>query len=325
MPEISVIVPVYNVESYIHRCINSILNQTFSDFELILVDDGSPDNCGKICDEYAEKDNRVHVIHQKNAGLSAARNAGIDWSVANSNSNWLVFIDSDDWIHPVMLEKLYNANELNNTKVSSCSFERTNGDEPTINLNEINSYVTTPEKFFLENNVTATIACAKLYNKECFESLRYPVGKIHEDEFTTYKILFSYASVSVIDAPLYMYYQNDEGIMLSKWNPKRLYALDALNEQIEYFQNKLLYEIASDRANAYFNLCKINFDAVSKDNNHDFIKKVQTKLRYGLNKYKKLCKIKIKTHAYLYEIAYPNFMKLYWLIKVVLNKLNVNK
>ena len=79
MPEISVVVPVYKVESYIHRCVDSILNQTFSDFELILVDDGSPDNCGRICDEYAQNDNRIHVIHQQNGGLSAARNAGIDW------------------------------------------------------------------------------------------------------------------------------------------------------------------------------------------------------------------------------------------------------
>ena len=103
MPQISVIVPVYKVEPYLRRCVDSILGQTFTDFELILVDDGSPDNCPAICDEYARKDTRVHVIHQENGGLSAARNAGIDWAFANSDSQWLTSVDSDEWVHPEML------------------------------------------------------------------------------------------------------------------------------------------------------------------------------------------------------------------------------
>ena len=104
MPQISVIVPVYKVEAYLARCVDSVLAQTFSDFDLILVDDGSPDNSGAICDEYAEKDPRIVVIHQKNGGLSAARNAGIEWAFAHSNSQWLNFIDSDDWVHPEYLD-----------------------------------------------------------------------------------------------------------------------------------------------------------------------------------------------------------------------------
>ena len=106
MPQISVIVPVYRVEAYLDRCVTSILNQTFRDLELILVDDGSPDNCGALCDAYGRADSRVRVIHQKNGGLSAARNAGIDWVFANSDSQWLTFIDSDDWVHPEMLRRL---------------------------------------------------------------------------------------------------------------------------------------------------------------------------------------------------------------------------
>lgn len=106
MPTISVIVPVYKVEPWLWRCVDSILAQTYTDFELILVDDGSPDNCGAICDEYAAKDSRVHVIHQKNGGLSAARNAGIDWVFAHSDSRWLTFVDSDDWLYPETLQFL---------------------------------------------------------------------------------------------------------------------------------------------------------------------------------------------------------------------------
>ena len=106
--KISVIVPIYNVEPYLRRCIDSILAQTHVNFELILVDDGSPDHCGEICDEYAMHDDRIVVIHQKNCGVAAARNAGIDWTFANSDSEWLTFVDSDDYIHPEYLERLYN-------------------------------------------------------------------------------------------------------------------------------------------------------------------------------------------------------------------------
>ena len=120
MSIISVIVPVYNVEPYLNRCVDSILEQTFTDFELILVDDGSPDNCPAICDEYARKDSRIHVIHQKNGGLSDARNAGIDWVVANSDSQWISFVDSDDWVHPMYLFTLLSAVKTTNTYVSVC-------------------------------------------------------------------------------------------------------------------------------------------------------------------------------------------------------------
>lgn len=116
MPELSIIVPVYKVEKYLHKCIDSILNQTFRDFELILIDDGSPDNCGAICDEYAAKDGRIKVIHQENAGVSAARNAGLDIATGT----YLGFVDSDDWIEPEMYEKLVDAIRENNRDVAIC-------------------------------------------------------------------------------------------------------------------------------------------------------------------------------------------------------------
>ena len=119
---VSIVVPVFKVEQYLSRCVDSILNQTFKDFELILVDDGSPDKCGQMCDEYAKTDNRIHVIHKKNGGLSDARNAGIEWCIENSNSEWVTFIDSDDWVHPQYLESMLNANLKNNTQEKCKSF-----------------------------------------------------------------------------------------------------------------------------------------------------------------------------------------------------------
>ena len=125
MPQISVIVPVYKVELYIRRCIDSILAQTFSDYELILVDDGSPDKCGAVCDEYAKQDNRIHVLHQENAGLSVARNTGIDWTFSHSDSKWLTFIDSDDWVHPRYLEALFLAVQKTGLPLATVAHKRT--------------------------------------------------------------------------------------------------------------------------------------------------------------------------------------------------------
>ena len=230
MPQISVIIPVYKVEKYLARCLDSVLNQTFSDFEIILVDDGSPDNCGAICDEYAAKDKRVHVIHQANGGLSAARNAGIDWVFANSDSQWLTFIDSDDWVHADMLSVLYNASADNNVNVSVCKFWDTDGDEPEIRLSEFTVKLYYPEHYI------DTVACGKLYHRECFCKIRFPVGKLHEDEFTVYRILFQQTEIAVTEAPLYFYYHNSAGITKSPWTPKRLDAVEARRQQAEFFK-----------------------------------------------------------------------------------------
>ena len=235
MPQISVIVPVYKVEPYLRRCVDSILGQTYTDFELILVDDGSPDNCPAICDEYEEKDSRVHVIHQENGGLSAARNAGIDWAFANSDSRWLSFIDSDDWVHPEYLERLLNAALENACAVSICGYAQTEGEDPVIEPANLSPTLWSTEDFFVEHNVNAIIAWGKLYRKECFETIRYPLGKLHEDEFTTYKILFAFETVAVISAPLYAYYINNAGITKSGMTRFRDDGFVALEEQIAYF------------------------------------------------------------------------------------------
>ena len=166
MPKISVIVPVYNVEAYLKRCVDSILAQTYTDFELILVDDGSPDNCPAMCDEYALQDRRVKVIHQQNGGLSAARNAGIDWGFQNSNSEWFSFVDSDDCVHPKYLEALLNA--------AIGSYVEFTEDVPAIEI-VAEPQIRNTEDFFIEKHVNAIIACGKLYRRKCFEEIRYPV------------------------------------------------------------------------------------------------------------------------------------------------------
>ncbi len=235
MSTISIIVPVYDVEAYLHRCVDSILAQSYQDFRLILVDDGGPDNSGAICDDYARADSRVVVIHQENGGLSAARNAGIDWSFANDDSQWLFFVDSDDFILPDSLQLLLDAANAHGTNISIGGFARTSGETPNVEETEQGSVRWSPKDLFIQHNVEAVVAWGKLYRKSLFEGIRYPLGKLHEDEFTTYKLLFQCSSVSVISAPLYGYYVNESSIMNSKWSPRRMDAIEAFEERIQYF------------------------------------------------------------------------------------------
>ena len=233
MPLISVIVPVYKVEPYLRRCVDSLLAQSFSDLELILVDDGSPDNCGAICDEYAARDGRVHVIHKENGGLSSARNAGIDWAFQNSDSRWLAFVDSDDWVHPQYLELLYRAAVENDVPVSACNYQKVFGDQPEPPvLSE--ATVTDWETVLIEHDVQAVIACNKLLEKSLFEGLRFPVGRIHEDEFLTYRLLHRAQRLAYLPAQLYYYYQNPAGITHAGFSLKSLDKLLALEERARF-------------------------------------------------------------------------------------------
>ncbi len=243
MPKISVIVPVYKVEPYLRRCIDSILGQTFRDFELILVDDGSPDGCPAICDEYAEKDSRIRVIHKENGGLSSARNAGLDWMFENSDSAYLTFIDSDDYVEPEYLEELYKALIDNDADVSLCGYYRVGDGQERIYENfsgcdafdgiEACKMVNKAQ----EGHTLFVVACAKLYKRDMFEDIRYPVGKIHEDEFITYRILYKAHCVVELGRCLYAYTVNREGIMCSGFSLKRYDVVEALEEASVFYRN----------------------------------------------------------------------------------------
>lgn len=236
MPKISVIVPVYKVEQFLARCVNSVLNQTFSDFELILVDDGSPDRCGAICDSFAAEDPRIHVIHQKNGGLSAARNAGLDWVYANSDSQWIAFVDSDDWVHPDYLQSLYQAAESTNCKISTCGFFKTS-EGPFPEIQGEAPQCMSADDFYCSDKIHGGVTAVvwnKLYHRSVLDAIRFPAGKLHEDEFTTFQVVYNTGKIAVQEMPLYAYYQNPEGIMLSKWNPRRLHIVEAFEYQIAY-------------------------------------------------------------------------------------------
>ena len=225
MPKVSMIVPVYRAEAYLHACVDSILSQTVSDFELILVDDGSPDGCGDICEEYARKDGRIHVIHQKNGGLSAARNTGIDWAQANSGSQWLAFVDSDDWIEPDMYEKMMALMEKYSVRlvcagrwdVSSETGEKTLGLCPP--KEEVISGEELVRRIFHWENIDSA-AWDKLYHRSLFASVRYPLGVICEDVPTTYRIALNAGQAAMLPCPVYNYYHRPGSITSSSVSEK---------------------------------------------------------------------------------------------------------
>lgn len=322
MARISVIVPVYKVELYIHRCVDSILAQTFTDFELILVDDGSPDNCGMICDEYAAKDTRVHVIHQQNGGLSAARNAGIDWSFANSKSEWLTFVDSDDWIHSRYLECLIQAAENGNAEIAGCTFEEVSLYQKDKALTRNNVEVMTPETLYVERQIMAISACAKVFLKTLFEQARFPVGKIAEDAFITYKIVFSAERFAVVSDALYYYYSNPESIMRSSWNPKRMEEIQAREEQVDFFFETEYIEAQKRAIRAYIGrlITQIRLVENSEWSQSRYEKALHSKLRKALIKYRKY--YGFYGNEWAYDVAFPRFMNVYWLLCAMKRKLS---
>ena len=327
MPQISVIVPAYKVEQYLHRCIDSILAQTYADFELILVDDGSPDHSPVICDEYAQKDHRVVVIHQANGGLSAARNTGIDWTFANSDSQWLTFIDSDDWIHPEYLAQLLKGAQDHGVSISICAYTVVKGDDcdPISKIPHAECWDT--EQFFTEHNINATIACAKLYRKECFQQLRYPLGKLHEDEFTTYRILFQHSKVAAISAPLYYYFQNEQSIVNSAWTMKRMVAYDALEEQISFFKANGYPCAHAAVIRRYLMSITEKIAALTADPSADpqVIRTLKKKKKQNFRQYAKCLSAKNDRDAWVLTKVFPKRMWIYWRLLAIGKKLKMIK
>lgn len=325
MPEISMVVPVYKVEKYLHRCIDSLLQQSFSSFDLILVDDGSPDSCGDICDQYAKIDDRIHVIHQQNGGLSAARNAGIDWSYQHSNSKWITFIDSDDWVHPQYLSALYESVLKYKTDISVCAYKEITDIDNLQDEDWNNEFVTewTPEDFFVQHHVNAIVAWGKLYKKEYFKTLRYPVGKIHEDEFITYQILFQVSEITFINRPLYYYYINKNGIMKTESLNKREDVLEALDRQIEYFDKNHFIRAKKISVRAYTGaLCSwINILTDRKCGGHanrTLRGELKKRLKFILKENKKL--VPFDECRWAYMAAYPRRVMCYGFIERVVGK-----
>lgn len=211
-PLISVIVPVYKVEKYLTKCVNSIRAQTYSNIEIILIDDGSPDRCGEICDSLAKQDQRIRVIHKPNGGLSSARNAGIDVA----KGEYIGFVDSDDSIEPYMYEKLLDLLYKEKTKLAVCAVNYVYEDGRKLNKPSLGDNCTFDfYHAIIEMNIHRLFdmgAWSKLYHKSLFDNLRFPVGKLSEDYYIMFEIFDRAQNVSYLDTPCYNYLQRKNSI-----------------------------------------------------------------------------------------------------------------
>lgn len=237
---ITIVVPVYNIEKYISRCIKSIINQTYKNLEIILVDDGSKDNSGKICDEYQNKDNRIKVIHKINGGLSDARNVGIE----HARGELIAFVDGDDYVEKEHIEYLYNMLMKSNADISVCQFNI------MYEGSEKKSKKTKKDKQIVVNNVEAletmlynkkfcNSACTKLYKKNLFNDIQFPKGKLYEDLGTTYKLIAKSKKLVYGNLQTYNYLINrKDSIINRKFDEKRMEAIKFADEILKFVNGK---------------------------------------------------------------------------------------
>ncbi len=236
-PLISVVVPVYNVAGFLEKCVNSILNQTLADFELILVNDGSTDEGGKLCDEFVLADSRVRVIHKENGGLSSARNAGID----NALGEYITFIDSDDYVKETYLEYLYGLIKEYGVKLSVCThcvvFESGKVKSLENDFRGVMDFKECVKKMLYHNGVD-TSSWAKLYHKSVFDNIRFPVGKLFEDIATTYLFMEKAGEIALGGKSQYYYIWRKNSIVNMQFNIKKVELVENTDIMAEYLTKR---------------------------------------------------------------------------------------
>lgn len=248
MPEISVIVPVYKVEKYLNRCVDSILAQTFADFELVLVDDGSPDQCAVICNKYAVEDDRVKVIHKSNGGLSSARNAGVDIAAGR----YIVFVDSDDWVHCEMLESMMQLAMKYQADIVEMGFCRVYENQTEV-INEVEESIAVldgikaAESLYEDTFYGINSAWGKMIKYKLFRDIRFPEGRVCEDSAILYRLLLQTEICVSSSKIMYYYYQTEESITRGTFNSKRfldgIQAFEEISEYAHKHRLKRLYDL----------------------------------------------------------------------------------
>ena len=237
--KISIIVPIYNVEKYLDKCIKSIVNQSFKNLEIILVDDGSPDNCPAICDEWAIKDSRIKVIHKENGGLSDARNAGL----AVATGEYIAFVDSDDYIEADMYKKLLSVALNNKCDIVSCKLRMVYENDKNFvtkdDSEDLIIYSTEDAMSALIDDKIRQVVRNKIYKADIIKNIPFDVGKYHEDEFWSYQAIGNATKIATIDYTGYNYLPRSGSIMGNGYSLKRLDAVEAKCLRQEYLDNNV--------------------------------------------------------------------------------------
>ena len=319
---ITVIVPIYKVEAYMSKCVDSIINQTYSDIEIILVDDGSPDNCPKLCDDYRSRDKRIKVVHKENGGLSDARNTGIKYA----KGKYIMFIDGDDYIKPDMLEVMHKVIVHDASDMVICNYELV-GEDGKVTVSERHSIyephnkkIVIDEKIFWDNYyeydyLYYVVAWNKLYDRKIFDNIAYKKGAVHEDEIILHRIVRKCNKISCIPQKLYMYVQRENSIMHSKVSKKNMYCIDEIICRIKYLYNKGF----DNHLDKHFNVCVIILEKYYMDNGindkvyKEYLLKIK-KISKEIMNYRNI-RIIIKAKMVLFYIGgikwYRFFMKCY--------------
>jgi len=259
---VSVIIPIYNVEKYLERCVKSVIRQTYQKLEIVLVDDGSPDGCGEICERLAKEDARIKVYHKENGGLSDARNYGVQ----RSTGQYIAFIDSDDYVSTEYIEYLVTLLEKNDADISCCCMVETEGDSVTFCRKEElpNEMMLTGRgacgELFRDLYLVLVTACGKIYRKEIVMQYPFPVGKKHEDEATTCKYYYASKKVVLGNQCLYAYYQNMDSITHTKGNGVNSDAVWALTHRAEFFEQQNEIHLAQVAWNKLFGYYVANWE-----------------------------------------------------------------
>lgn len=248
LPLISVIVPVYGVEAYLDRCIRSITEQTYSNLEILLVDDGSPDGSGAICDRWAQRDSRIRVFHKENAGAGAARNTALD----AAKGDLIAFVDSDDYLHPNLYTHLYSL-MTPDVGIAECEIGMTETDDmPMDDGAGAEILVCQTEealRLHIADQVFRQTPPNKLYRRECVGDIRFPEGNLIDDEFFTYRVLGNAKKLAHSSACMYAYRQQSGSAMHKPFSLRRLQGLDAKLQRLEYLKNRypeLVWEAKAD-------------------------------------------------------------------------------
>lgn len=268
---ISVIIPVYNVEKYLRECVDSVLTQTYTNLEIILIDDGSTDCSGEICDEYAGMDCRIRVIHQKNGGLSAARNTGLDVCTGQ----YISFVDSDDVVGAHFLETLYSALKAEHAQIAACNFQRyLDGQDYGAEVPEKSRTCLSQKeaiwklvRYDAETELGfMPVAWNKLYECSLFREVRYPVGKIHEDEFVIVPLLMQIQKMVKCEGTFYFYRQRSDSItgQEQQKNPRHLEVLEAYRTRCELLKGKEYQQLYPDMVTHYFDAMCYNAFLIAK-------------------------------------------------------------
>ena len=236
-PLISVVIPVYNVEKYLPKCVLSVVEQSYESIEIILVDDGAKDRSGSLCEELAQKDSRIQVIHKTNGGLSSARNAGID----AAKGTYITFIDSDDYVEKNYISLLYHTLIQNDADMSVAAYDTVYEDDKKVVrdspvVNEVLEPHAFWQKVYSDHGWEYVVAWNKLYKKELFQNIRFMEGKYHEDEIILDQIICQCRKIAATDAVLYHYIQRSGSIMNSSYNIRNLDVVTAYLQRDPYFK-----------------------------------------------------------------------------------------